>query len=137
MKRIAIPVLVALITLLALVANPELLAHDGSPDRETKTGFLIPSQCQPQEGAARPKGPYDEWPAPHTTECSLREACIASGYGLWVMDEKTFYRFDEAGHTLALDYFRTTRRTSYNKVEIVGDFGDVESVEIFEMQPTD
>ncbi len=53
------------------------------------------------------------------------------------MEEKVFYRFDEAGQELALDYFRTTKRTSYNKVEVVGDFGDAESVRILEMKLTD
>ena len=113
-----------------------LAAHTG-PERELKIGFLIPSQCQPREGATKSNGSSDEWPAPHTTECALAEGCIASGYGLWVMDEKAFYRLDEAGQQLALEYFRTTKRTSYNKVEIVGDFADADSVEIFEMTLTD
>ena len=136
-QRASISAAFALATLIGLSTGVELIAASESPGRETKIGFLIPSQCQPTEGATRPKGPYDEWPAPHTTECALEEACIASGYGLWVMEEKAFYRLDEAAHELALDYFRTTQRTSYNKVEIVGDFADTESVEIFEMRPTD
>ena len=104
---------------------------------DAKIGFLIPSQCRPREGSEGPDGPYDEWPAPHTTECALAEACIASGYGLWVMEEKAFYRLDAAGQKLALVYFRTTERPSYNKVEIVGDFSDAEAVEIHEMTLTD
>ena len=127
----------ALTTLLGLSLGIGLRADEESRSKESKTGFLIPNQCRPVEGAARPKGPYDEWPAPHTTECALRQACIASGYGLWVMEEKAFYRLDEAGQQLALDYFRTTRRTSYNKVEITGDFSDAEAVRIFEMNETD
>lgn len=123
----------ALTAALVVISGLDLLAAG----RESKTGFLIPSQCQPREGGSRPEGPYDEWPAPHTTECALAEGCIASGYGLWVMDAKAFYRLDEAGQARALEYFRTTKRTSYNKVAIIGDFSDAESVEIFEMKLTD
>ena len=134
-------VLTALVATTTALLGSSLAARESSAAREsaeeTKIGFLIPSQCQPREGAKRPDGPYDEWPAPHTTKCALRDACIASGYGLWVMDEKTFYRFDAAGHDLALEYFRTTQRTSYNKVEIVGDFTDIAAVRIIEMTPTD
>lgn len=136
-RRIGISTAIALTALLGLFGGVELMADRDAPEGESKIGFLIPSQCQPREGATPPKGPYDEWPAPHTTECALREACIASGYGLWVMEEKAFYRFDEAGQKLALDYFRTTERTSYHKVAIVGDFSDAESVKILEMKSTD
>ena len=120
---------------LALAAAVWVSADKGASVR--KIGFLIPSQCKPVDGMKGPEGPYDEWPAPHTTECALSPACIESGYGLWVMDEKTFYRFDDAGQQQALDYFRTTARTSYNKVAIVGDFRDAESTRIVEMELTD
>lgn len=136
-QRTNIRLALACTTLLAIVSGMALAAGSGTRERESKTGFLIPSQCQPREGATRPEGPYDEWPAPHTTECALAEACIASGYGLWVMKEKAFYRLDEAGQQIALEYFQATKRTSYNKVEIVGDFTDEQSVEIIEMRPTD
>jgi hypothetical protein len=100
----------------------------GAPHETKKTGILIPSQCQPKEGNTKPKGSTDAWPVPHTTECALREACIESGYGLWVVD--TFFRFDERGQQMALNYFKTTKRTSYNKVEVTGDFsGEVVAVE--------
>jgi hypothetical protein len=90
-------------------------------ESETKTGFLIPSQCKSEEGKVpQPKGSTDAWPAPHTTECALRPACIASGYGLWVRDH--FVMFDEEGQKKALKYFQTTKRTSYHKVEVRGDF---------------
>lgn len=90
-------------------------------ETEKKTGFLIPSQCKPEEGKVpQPKGSTDAWPAPHTTECALRPACIASGYGLWVQDR--FFKFDEEGQRKALKYFRTTKRSSYHKVEVRGDF---------------
>lgn len=136
-QRTRLGIAFALTALLGLPLGIGLRADDESRRKESKTGFLIPSQCRPDEGAARPQGPYDEWPAPHTTECALREACIASGYGLWVMEDKVFYRLDETGQQLALDYFRTTRRTSYNKVEIIGDFRDAEAVRITEMNETD
>ena len=103
---------------------------------ETKVGFLIPSQCKPEEGVRpEPKGATDAWPAPHTTACALRPACIASGYGLWVEDR--FYRLDEAGHERALEYFRTTKRTSYNKVRLTGDFSDPEAVTVESLELTD
>ena len=117
---------------LGLLLVPGMLALAGS---ETKTGFLIPSQCQPREGMKRPEGPYDAWPAPHTTACSLQPACIESGYGLWVVDR--FYRFDEAGQQKALSYFRTTKRTSYNKVRVTGNFEDSEAVRVDEIVLTD
>lgn len=102
---------------------------------ETKTGFLIPSQCKPKEGVVpQPKGSTDAWPAPHTTECALRPACIESGYGLWVRDR--FLPFDEEGQKKALHYFRTTKRTSYNKVEVKGDFGG-EKVKVDSIRPVD
>jgi len=101
---------------------------------ERKTGFVIPSQCRPRADAKKPNGPYDEWPAPHTTECALQDACIASGYGLWA--EGTFFRFDEDGQSLALEYFKGTRRTSYNKVEVTGVFtGD--GVVVKRLEPVD
>ncbi|HSR51342.1 MAG TPA: hypothetical protein VLV83_10975 [Acidobacteriota bacterium] len=102
---------------------------------ETKTGFLIPSQCKSEEGVVpQPKGSTDAWPAPHTTECALRPACIESGYGLWVRDR--FLPFDEEGHQKALHYFRTTKRTSYNKVEVSGDFSG-DKVQVDSIRPVD
>ena len=103
---------------------------------ETKTGFLIPSQCKPEEGVEpQPEGATDAWPAPHTTACALQPACVESGYGLWVVDR--FYRFDAAGQEKALRYFRTTKRTSYNKVRVSGDFGDPAAVRVDSMELTD
>ncbi len=88
---------------------------------QAKIGFLIPSQCKSEEGVVpQPKGATDAWPAPHTTQCALQPACIESGYGLWVRDR--FYRLDEAGQVMALEYFHATPRTSYNKVVVMGDF---------------
>jgi len=136
-QRTSVITVLILVSLLGMTAGTALVAEPEERSEESKTGFLIPSQCQPSDGAAAPDGPYDDWPAPHTTACALREACIASGYGLWVMEDDAFYRFDEAGQALALAYFRTTKRTSYNKVAIAGDFEDPESVEVFEMEPTD
>ncbi len=105
-------------------------------EEETMAGFLIPSQCKSEEGVKpEPKGSTDAWPAPHTTACALRPACIKSGYGLWVVDR--FYRFDEAGHEKALLYFQTTKRTSYNKVRVTGDFGDPAAVRVEEIVLTD
>ncbi len=100
---------------------------------ETKTGFVIPSQCQPKtEGVPQPEGSRNAWPAPHTTACALEDACIKSGYGLWVQDR--FFRFDERGQEIALAYFETTPRTSYNKVAVTGDFsGDVVKVRFLRM----
>ena len=103
---------------------------------ETKTGFLIPSQCKPEEGVKpEPKGATDAWPAPHTTACSLEPACIASGYGLWVEDR--FFRLDDEGQRQALEYFQTTKRTSYNKVELTGDFRDPQAVVVTRIELTD
>ena len=116
-----------------------VLAFAGEPTQaapETKTGFLIPSQCKSEEGVKpQPKGATDAWPAPHTTACALRPACIESGYGLWVEDR--FYRLDQGGQQKALRYFRTTKRTSYNKVKIRGDFSDPTAVKVKRIQPTD
>ena len=101
----------------------------GLAAEETRTGFLIPSQCKSEEGVKpEPKGATDAWPAPHSTACALRPACIESGYGLWVVDR--FYRLDKAGHEMALHYFQTTKRTSYNKVHVTGDFEDPEAVQV-------
>lgn len=105
---------------------------------DTKTGFLIPSQCQPAGGEGVkpvPKGSTDAWPAPHTTACALEPACIESGYGLWVVDR--FYRFDENGQKKALHYFKTTRRSSYNKVRVKGDFRDPKAVRVKKLVLTD
>lgn len=107
------------------------------PGSEIKVGFLIPSQCRPSESTRLPDGPYDAWPAPHTTECALQPGCIESGYGLWVMEEEVFYRFDAAGQRLALDYFQSTERTSYNKVEIAGVFSDRESTIVHRLASVD
>lgn len=113
-----------------------LLTGPAAAATETKVGFLIPGQCKPEEGVKpQPKGSTDAWPAPHTTECALRPECIASGYGLWVEDR--FYRLDEAGQERALEYFRTTRRTSYNKVRLTGDFSDPEAVTVESLELTD
>lgn len=108
-----------------------------TPASEAKSGFLIPSQCQPREGMSLPDGPYDAWPAPHTTRCALEPGCIESGYGLWVIEEEVFYRFDRAGQRLALDYFRSTERTSYNKVAITGDFSDSQSTIVHRLLSVD
>ena len=87
-KKRAMSAALALLAGIFVVSNLPFPAASAAGEHVTKVGFLIPSQCQPREGGARPEGPYDEWPAPHTTECALAEACIASGYGLWVMEEK-------------------------------------------------
>lgn len=98
-------------------------------EQETMTGFLIPSLCQPKEGTkAEPESSTDAWPAPHTTACALREACIKSGYGIWV--ENKFYRFGKNGQELALAYFQTTPRTSYHKVAVTGDFSNPKEVKV-------
>ncbi len=103
---------------------------------ETKTGFLIPSQCKSEEGVKpQPKGSTDAWPAPHTTDCALQPACIESGYGLWVEDR--FFRLDEKGHEQALRYFKTTKRTSYNKVRLTGDFSNAQAVSVERIEITD
>lgn len=113
-----------------------LLAAQEPGALETKTGFLIPSQCRPREGVVEKRGDsYDTWPAPHSTACALRPACIESGYGLWEVDR--FYRFDQAGQAQALHYFRTTKRTSYNKVNVRGDFADPEAVRVEDIALTD
>ena len=113
-----------------------VLALPARAASETKVGFLIPSQCKSEEGVKpEPQGATDAWPAPHSTACALRPACIASGYGLWVEDR--FYRLDEDGHELALEYFRTTKRTSYNKVRLTGDFSDALSVSVDSLEATD
>ncbi|MEE8583805.1 MAG: hypothetical protein V3T83_03030, partial [Acidobacteriota bacterium] len=68
-------ILILIVTLLAVSAG-------ALGKTEAQTGFLIPSQCKPEEGKVpQPKGNTDAWPAPHTTDCALRPACIASGYG--------------------------------------------------------
>ena len=119
-----------------LVGIALLFTSPAAAATETKIGFLIPSQCKPEEGVKpEPKGSTDAWPAPHTTECALQPACIASGYGLWVQDR--FYRLDEAGQERALEYFRTTKRTSYNKVRLTGDFSDPEAVTVESLELTD
>lgn len=120
------------LSLVALVEAGRVLAKAST----TKVGFLIPSQCKPEEGVKpEPKGATDAWPAPHTTACALRPACIESGYGLWVEDR--FFRLDEAGQKDALEYFRTTRRTSYNKVRLTGDFSDPQAVKVESLELTD
>ena len=43
----------------------------------------------------------------------------------------------QEGLQRALEYFRTTKRTSYNKVRVTGDFGDQEAVRVDEIVPTD
>jgi hypothetical protein len=103
---------------------------------ETHVGFLIPTQCKPEEGVkTRPKGSTDAWPAPHTTECALEKACIATGYGMWVVDR--FFKFDEHGHERALEYFRSTPRTSYNKVRVTGNFTDPQAVTVERLEMVD
>lgn len=124
MHRATLLVLAAILPIAVLAAEPY----------ERKSGFVIPSQCQPREGGARPSGPYDDWPAPHTTKCALEDACIASGYGLW--SEGRFYRFDEKGQALALEYFKSTRRTSYHKLEVLGEF-DEKAVAVKGLEPVD
>ncbi len=125
-----------LVVALLAVQGAALEAGPAQAETETKTGFLIPSQCKPEEGVKpRPEGATDAWPAPHTTACALRPACIESGYGLWVEDR--FYRLDQSGQQKALRYFRTTKRTSYNKVKVTGDFTDPAAVKVKRIRPTD
>ena len=124
---------VRLVGLVAALATAGCVAR---PTAERLTGFLIPSQCSPEEGVVpQPEGSVDAWPAPHTTACALRPACIESGYGLWAVDR--FYRFDPAGHEKALRYFQTTPRTSYNKVVVAGVFADPDAVQVRSITPTD
>ena len=106
-RRSIIPL--ALVLAVVAVGSGVVLSAERAITRpESKIGFLIPSQCRPTGSGARPEGPYDAWPAPHTTECALAEGCIASGYGLWVMEEKAFYRLDEAGQERALEHPATS-----------------------------
>jgi hypothetical protein len=106
--------------LLAMVfASFALLAQESSGAKETSfKGFLADKMCasgfiksgDPKIAAAKAKK--------HTKDCALEDNCKASGFGL-VIGAK-FYKFDDAGDKLALDYLTKTKKTNNLWVEVKG-----------------
>jgi hypothetical protein len=106
--------------LLALVfASFTLFSQEGSGTKVTMfKGFLADKMCgtgftksgDPKIATAKAKK--------HTKDCTLADNCKASGYGL-VIGAK-YYKFDDAGDKLALDYLNKTKKTDNLWVEVKG-----------------
>lgn len=62
-------------------------------------------------------------PAKHTRTCNMMESCAASGYGIIVKQgdgSYKFYKFDEKGHNLAVDYLKNTTKENNLTIMVKG-----------------
>ena len=100
----------------ALVLGLAGLGLAFAAETETREGYLMPTACK-ERGAA---GEAET----HTTECALKEGCVASGFGLLVNDD--FLEFDDTGDGLAKDYFLATDKVDHHVVHVKGDFSGAE-----------
>jgi hypothetical protein len=94
---------------------------------QTVSGYLVDVKC----GTARAS--EAGFPADHTKDCMLMDACMKSGYGVMTADKKLI-KFDAAGNKMALVLLKKTNKDKDWKVTVKGTMKDgvlaVESIEL-------
>ena len=112
------------VALAVLVASVALVRAQA----QTVSGYLVDVKC----GTARAN--EAGFPADHTKECMLMDACMKSGYGVMTADKKLI-KFDAAGNKKALALLKATNRDKEWKVTVTGTMkNDVLVVESIAVQ---
>ena len=112
MRQRPVLLLVALAVLVASVA----LVRAQAP-AQTVTGYLVDVKC------ATSRANDAGFPAEHTKDCMLMDACMKSGYGVMTADKKLI-KFDAAGNKKALALLKATNRDKEWKVTVTGTMKD-------------
>jgi hypothetical protein len=102
-----------LVALAVLVASVALVRAQA----ETVSGYLVDVKC----GTTRANDAG--FPAEHTKECMLMDACMKSGYGVMTADKKLI-KFDAAGNEKALALLKATKKDKDWKVTVKGTMKD-------------
>jgi hypothetical protein len=93
----------------------------------TFTGYLVDQICA-KKGVGFDGSDLIHHPETHTLRCLKMPVCIASGYGIYVKDQKdiyVFYKFDQKGSDLALaNIVNKTKKTDNIIVEVTGKIKD-------------
>jgi hypothetical protein len=93
----------------------------------TFTGYLVDQICA-KRGVGFDGSDLIHHPETHTLRCLKMPVCIASGYGIYVKDQKdtyVFYKFDQNGSDLALaNIVNKTTKANNNVVEVTGKVKD-------------
>ena len=88
------------------------------------TGWLIDKCCS---------GTID--PVKHTLKCLQMESCAATGYGILVQQANgsfKFYKFDQKGHSLAVEYVKKATKKDNITITVKGTWdGDILKVSSF------
>ena len=99
----------------------------GQAQVKAVSGYLVDVKC------ATTRSTDAGFPAAHTKECMLMEACMKSGYGVLTADQKLI-KFDAAGNEKALALLTATQRDKDWKVTVKGTMKDgvmaVESIAV-------
>ncbi len=114
------------VVLLALVA---VAAVAGAQAQATAVaGYLVDVKC----GTTRANDAG--FPAAHTKDCLLMDACMKSGYGVMTADKKLI-KFDAASNKKALAFIKATEKDKEWKVTVKGTVKDgVMAVESIALQ---
>ncbi|HTR81573.1 MAG TPA: hypothetical protein VMM58_08075 [Bacteroidota bacterium] len=87
------------------------------------TGYLVDKMCatgMAKKDSAEAMAKAEK----HTKSCALEDECQASGYGL--MSEGKWYKFDDKGDKLALEWLNKTTEKNHLLVEVTGTHdGDI------------
>jgi hypothetical protein len=95
---------------------------------QSVSGYLVDLKC------ATTRANDAGFPADHTKECMLMEACVKSGYGVMTADKKLI-KFDAAGNAKANALLKATNRDKDWRVTVKGTMKDgVLSVESIAVQ---
>lgn len=129
MKRNMVFILIAACLMLALAGCTGAAAEGKSSEpaaskartvETTFTGYLADVQCG-HAGKSKDGTDLSVHPEKYTLECALSEECMASGYGLFMKDEKGVYKFfpfDADGSRMALAVLQKSTRKDGLLVEL-------------------
>ena len=125
MKQLAIFLLVAFLATAAYSANKKSTPSKAKNPQTILTGYLVDVHCakkmMQKEDAAMPA-------RQHERSCDMMPECEASGYGVFVVVNKTkthsadvdFYKFDAAGNKLAKDFLANSTNKDNMLVTVSG-----------------
>ncbi|HEU4388927.1 MAG TPA: hypothetical protein VFV34_14095 [Blastocatellia bacterium] len=105
--------LTIVLALLFAVIPSQILAHE----KVKLTGFLVDVVCATEHVKDKAED-ATKFAGEHTKECALMEACVKSGYGMFV--DGKWYPFDSKGNDLAKILVQKTSRDDHLKVAVEG-----------------
>lgn len=118
---------VAFVVVLAVAVVSAVAVARMQAQAQTVSGYLVDVKC----GAARAN--EAGFPAEHTKDCMLMDACMKSGYGVMTA-EKKLIKFDAAGNKKAVELLKATNKDKDWKVAVKGTMKDgvlaVESIAV-------